>query len=73
MPPELVYDFEVDDPSEAVMAPYAVLQRFREHAPDLFYLARDVRPGREGGTWVVQTAELMREVFQDGVTFSTPR
>ncbi len=71
MPPELVYDFEVDDPSEAVMAPYAVLQRFREHAPDLFYLARDVRPGREGGTWVVQTAELMREVFQDGVTFST--
>ena len=71
VPPELVYDFEPQYPSEELKEPYALLGRIREQAPDIFYLPKDWRPSRAGGTWVVQTAELMREVFQNGEVFSS--
>ena len=71
VPPELVYDFEPKYPFEELREPYALLGRIREQAPDIFYLPKDWRPSRAGGTWVVQTAELMREVFQNGEVFSS--
>ena len=71
VPPKLVYDFEPKYPLEELKEPYALLGRIREQAPDIFYLPKDWRPSRAGGTWVVQTAELMREVFQNGEVFSS--
>lgn len=71
VPPELVYDFEPKYPFEELKEPYALLDRIRDQAPDIFYLPKDWRPSRAGGTWVVQTAELMREVFQNGEVFSS--
>ena len=71
VPVELVYDFEPQDSQEDLQAPYALLGRMREQAPDVFYLPRDWRPSRAGGTWVVQTADTMREVFQNGEVFSS--
>jgi len=71
VPADLVFDFQLQSPQEMLTAPYALFSRFREKAPDLFYLARDLRPTRSGGSWVVQTGDLMREVFQNGEVFSS--
>lgn len=70
VPQELVFDIEPADGDESITAPYALFHRMREQAPDLFYLPRGPRTGT-GSCWVVQSAELIREVFQDGTTFSS--
>lgn len=70
IPEELVFDIEPADVEESITAPYALLHRMREQAPDLFYLPRG--PRTDGaGCWVVQSADLIREVFQNGTTFSS--
>ena len=68
VPRNLVLNFQEGEDPDFATDPFGVFRRLAKEAPPLFYTPRDYRV-RDGGAWVVTTAEYAREVLQNSDPF----
>jgi len=68
VPHNLVVNFQEGEDPDFATDPYGVFRRLAKKAPPVFYTPRDFRV-RDGGAWVVTTADYAREVLQNADPF----